>query len=158
MAAFGNCTTLAEISIPDSVTYIRNGASPWGTFGFCFSLTNVNIGNSLTHIGAYMFSSCSNLTSVTVPGSVVSIGSNAFEDCSKLRSVYFQGNAPSLDDGSFTSDNNTTVYYLPETTGWSSTFGGRPAVLWNPHALVMDASVGSTAKLHVNQRLVLFQR
>ena len=27
-----------------------------------------------------------------------------------------------------------TVYYLPGTTGWGSTFGGVPAVLWNPQA------------------------
>ena len=31
-------------------------------------------------------------------------------------------------------DNNATVYYLPRTTGWTSTFGGRPTVLWNPQA------------------------
>ena len=32
----------------------------------------------------------------------------------------------------FSGDNNATVYYLPGTTGWGPTFGGLPAVLWNP--------------------------
>jgi hypothetical protein len=27
---------------------------------------------------------------------------------------------------------SATVYYLPDTTGWSETFGGRPTTLWKP--------------------------
>lgn len=27
---------------------------------------------------------------------------------------------------------NAIVYYLPNTTGWGPTFGGRPTRLWNP--------------------------
>jgi hypothetical protein len=34
-------------------------------------------------------------------------------------------------------DDNATVYYLPGTTGWGSTFGGCPTVLWN---LMIQAS------------------
>ena len=30
----------------------------------------------------------------------------------------------------FYGDNNATVYYLPGTTGWGTTFGGRPTALW----------------------------
>jgi len=41
----------------------------------------------------------------------------------------------------FLGDNNT-VYYLPGTTGWGSTFGGRPTALWNPQAQTSDASFG----------------
>ena len=32
----------------------------------------------------------------------------------------------------FGGDNNATIYYLPETAGWGTTFAGRPAKLWNP--------------------------
>ena len=42
----------------------------------------------------------------------------------------------------FSGDNNATVYYLPGTTGWGSTFGGRPTVLWNPQVQTGDASFG----------------
>ena len=50
-------------------------------------------------------------------------------DCTSLTGVYFQGNAPSLAGSSvFDGDNHATVYYLPGTTGWGSTFGGRPTV------------------------------
>jgi hypothetical protein len=34
----------------------------------------------------------------------------------------------------FDGDSNATVYYLPGTTGWGETFGGRPIMLWNPQA------------------------
>ena len=42
----------------------------------------------------------------------------------------------------FYSDGNVTIYYLPGTTGWSSTFEGRPTVLWNPQVQSSDASFG----------------
>jgi hypothetical protein len=42
----------------------------------------------------------------------------------------------------FGGDDSTTVYYLPGTTGWGSTFASRPAVLWNPQIQASDASFG----------------
>jgi len=56
--------------------------------------------------------------------------------------VYCQGNAPILGWSVFSGDNNATVYYLPGTTGWTSTCGGRPTVLWNPHVQSSGASFG----------------
>jgi len=63
-------------------------------------------------------------------GSVTSIGDGAFSACVSLMGVYFNGNAPSLGSSVFSDDNNATVYYLPGTTGWGATFGGRPTALW----------------------------
>ena len=45
----------------------------------------------------------------------------------------------------FRFSDKAIVYYLPETTGWDSMFGGRPAVLWNPQVLTSDASFGVRA-------------
>jgi len=42
----------------------------------------------------------------------------------------------------FDNDTNETVYYLPGTTGWSSTFGGCLAVLWNPTIQASGSSFG----------------
>jgi hypothetical protein len=39
-------------------------------------------------------------------------------------------------------DSKATIYYLPGTTGWGSTFEGRPSVLWNPQLQVRDANFG----------------
>jgi hypothetical protein len=88
-------------------------------------------GLPVTSIGNEAFISLTSLTSVTIPDSVSSLGTNAFAFCTDLTSVYFEGNAPAADSTVFDGDNNATVYYLPNTTGWSDTFGGRPALLEN---------------------------
>jgi hypothetical protein len=62
-----------------------------------------------------------------------------------LTGVYLQGNAPSLGFGALADATNATVYYLPGTIGWGSTFGGRPTALWvlpNPLILTSGASFG----------------
>ena len=53
-----------------------------GAFWGCFSLTAVNIPNSVTSIEKSAFSSCSSLTSVDIPNSVTSIEYRAFYNCS----------------------------------------------------------------------------
>jgi hypothetical protein len=136
-AAFYYCPRLASVTIPNSVTSLGNQA-----FSYCISLTSVTIGNSVTNIGSEAFAGCTSLTSVTIPNSVTSIGSDAFYDCTSLTGVYFQGNALSVGSSVFLDAYNVTVYYLPGTTGWGTTFGGRPAVLWNPLMQTGDASFG----------------
>ena len=77
--AFGSCSGLTSVTIPNSVTSIGEWA-----FSDCYGLTSVTIGNSVKSIGAYAFYGCSGLTSVTIPNSVTSIGSSAFSGCSGL--------------------------------------------------------------------------
>jgi hypothetical protein len=123
-------------SIPGSVTGIGDYA-----FQNCSSLTSVTIPNSVTNIGGDAFVSCDSLTSVTIPNSVTSIGLETFADIFNLTSAYFLGNAPPDDGTAFLGD-SATVYYLAGTTGWGSTFGGVPAVLWNPQATAMRFTGG----------------
>jgi hypothetical protein len=125
---FQICVGLTSVTIPNSVTSVGEGA-----FYECYMLTNVTIGNSITSIGDYAFYGCGSLTSVTIPNNVTNIGQDAFAVCSSLTSAYFQGNAPPDYGDAFTSD-PAVVYYLTGTIGWGSTFGGVPAVLWNPQA------------------------
>jgi hypothetical protein len=67
-----------------------------------------------------------------MPSSITNIGTQAFSQCTSLHQAYFQGNAPSVNGGSGSADNTVfsgesgTVYYLPGTTGWGTTFGGWP--------------------------------
>lgn len=108
---------VTRITIPNSVTYIGNGA-----FSDCpkleridVGLTNINyssvdgilhdrnahtlvqcpgrrsgalsIQNSVTNIGNDSFFGCSALTSIEIPNGVTIIGSGAFRECRSLRSI-----------------------------------------------------------------------
>jgi hypothetical protein len=125
--AFESCPKLTSVTMPNSVTAIGDYA-----FSGCTGLTGLTLSGSLTTIGSYAFSGCIGLTIVTFPSSLTTIGNYAFSGCSSFTGAYFQGNAPSLGGSNvFRGDNNLTVYYLPGTTGWGTTFGGRPTKLWN---------------------------
>ena len=82
-SAFKECTSLASITIPDSVTSIGEAA-----FNGCTNLKSVTIGKNVASIGKEAFRTCSSLSSVTIPKSVTSIGSSAFLGCNVLAAFY----------------------------------------------------------------------
>ena len=53
-------------------------------------VTELEIPDGVTSIGAYVFYNCNLLTSATIPDSVTSIGAYAFSGCSSLKSVTFK--------------------------------------------------------------------
>jgi hypothetical protein len=149
-----------SITIPDVINDLPVTTVASGVFDNAagLGLTNIIIGANLTTIGSYAFAACTSLTSITIPSSVTNIGNYAFAFCDNLNSVYFQGNAPSVDSSVFFQWSNfpiyppiyepptpTTVYYMPGTTGWGTTFAGQPTVLWNPRAQTSGASFGVRA-------------
>jgi hypothetical protein len=134
--AFYECSVLTNVTIPDSVTRIGIHA-----FEFCDGLKSITIPSSVISIGMNTFDFCEGLTTVTIPGSVTNIGPLAFVSDASLAGVFFGGNAPSIDSTAFASD-NTTIYYLPGTTGWYSPFAGLAAVLWNPVIQAGDGNFG----------------
>ena len=56
--------------------------------------------------------------------------------------VCFRGNVAGVGSYPFPYADKVTVYYLPGTTGWGPTFGGRPTALWQPQVQTTDASFG----------------
>jgi hypothetical protein len=79
----------------------------------------------------------------TVPSTIASLANYAFYYCNNLVGIYFQGNQPTLGGSSvFTGDNNTTIYFLPNSVGWGSALAGVTNVLWNPHVQTTDVSFG----------------
>jgi hypothetical protein len=136
-SAFADCGSLTAATIPTNVTSVADYA-----FFSCGSLASVAIPGGVTSIGDSAFAYCASLGSVTIPGSVTNIVEYAFYSCTGLGGVYFGGNAPSLGSSAFTSDAKATVYYLPGTTGWSPTFGGRPTAFWVPQVQTNGVSFG----------------
>ena len=83
---FENCSSLASVTIPNSVTSIGREA-----FKNCSSLTSITIPNSVNSIDSDAFNGCSSLTSVTIPDSVTTIGFMAFSNCTSLEYNEYEG-------------------------------------------------------------------
>jgi hypothetical protein len=157
---FTGCSGLREVVIPNSVTSIGAASFyqcsavtnvvlgtgltsiPHYAFVDCISLTNLTLGPNVREIGPYAFRRCLNLTTVHCPRSLRTIGPNAFLKCQELKTIRFDGNAPTLDTDVFEEADLVNSYYLPGTTGWGATLGGRPAWLWNPQMPTDDPSFG----------------
>lgn len=148
--AFAACTSLNSIAVDtNNLAYSSLGGvlcdksqitlvqCPAGRTG-CYSIPD-----TVTSIGFSAFEYCRSLTSVFVPAGVTSVGSGAFSQCTGLSGVYFHGNAPTIVGWNvFFGADNATVYYLPGTTSWGSTFGGRPTALWLPQVQTADNNFG----------------
>jgi hypothetical protein len=107
---FSGCTSLASVTIPNSVTSIGGGA-----FYNCSSLASVTIPNSVTTIGDNAFSGCSSLASVTIPNSVTTIGSYAFDGCVSLAPVTIPNTVDTIGYRAF--GNVRMIYYNGAATG-----------------------------------------
>ena len=142
--AFELCVSLTEVTIPGSVREmgvgIFRGCSGLtkatvntgvtilggGTFAECTSLVSVSLPDGLEMFsGLNMFNGCSNLASITIPSSVTFLGGVSFARCPNLTKVLFLGNAPTAASSLFALT-PATVFYLCGTTGWDTTFYGRP--------------------------------
>ena len=84
--AFHNCTSLASVTISDSVTSIGLCA-----FWQCYSLASVTIGSRVMIIGSNAFLDCSSLESIVISDGVVSIGEGVFFGCERLENVNYSG-------------------------------------------------------------------
>jgi len=146
---FQECNRLTNVMIGPGVTNI--GAAP---FLYCTRLAAIGVDGAnpdYMSVGGVLYTTGQTAliqyppgrtaATYSVPRTVTSIGESACAGCASLAQIYFAGNAPSADDSVFTSD-TTTVYYLPGTSGWGSSYGGRPAVLWNPTIQTASGNFG----------------
>lgn len=79
---FWNCTGLTSVIIPNSVSFIGEDA-----FERCRGLTNVVLSNSLSSLEYRVFMECTSLKHITIPNSVTHIEQAAFSGCTGLTSV-----------------------------------------------------------------------
>lgn len=82
--AFYRCSSLTEITIPETVKYIGEYA-----FSFCSELTEITIPSSVEKIDGYAFYYCSNLKKISFPadGNLVEIMEYAFNYCNKVEEI-----------------------------------------------------------------------
>lgn len=101
-SAFYNCTALTAVYLSDieswcEISFDNYFANPLyyaqNLYVERILVTEIEIGNKATSIGAYAFYDYDKLTDVIVPASVSYIGMNAFAECSNLASVIFAENA-----------------------------------------------------------------
>lgn len=82
---------ITDVTIPDNVTEIQNGA-----FYNCYSLKNVEIGNNVKKLGGKAFYNCIRLTTVELANRTAEIGDSAFSNCSGLKDIYISKSAQTL--------------------------------------------------------------
>lgn len=82
--SFIACSSLTDVTIPDSVTKIGLGA-----FANCPLLAYIQIPSSCTKIGQVAFSSAG-LKEITLPSTLQSIGAEAFDECTNLKKVIIE--------------------------------------------------------------------
>ena len=107
--AFGECTSLTSVTIPEGVTSIGDDA-----FELCVNLTSISLPKSLTSIGSWGFSA-TGLTSITIPENVRSIGCDAFFSCSKLKKVVLPEGITRISSRTFAMCSNLTDITIPDS-------------------------------------------
>lgn len=142
---FATCSNITDIVVDDAnssyydidgVLYGYSGARliqyPRGRGG------EFSVPYGVGSIGQKAFYGSARLNLIQLPTSVTNIGNWAFSFCRDLTRICFQGSSPWLESNAFTSVDSAIVYYLPGTTGWSATFGGRPTALWLPEVVAAE--------------------
>ena len=89
--AFGECSNLTSVTIPNSVISIG-----WYAFSGCWRLNSITIPNSVKTIEGAAFSSCSGLTSILIPSSVTSFGCREGVKDNPHNPFYLCGNLASI--------------------------------------------------------------
>ena len=131
--AFGNCSSLTAVTIPESVTsighwafqgcrslssvIIPNGVTVinQGVFMNCSALTSVIIHDNVTSIDIVAFSNCGSLTSITIPNDVTSIGNGAFGYCRSLTSITIPEGITTIGFGTFSNCTSLTSVTMPNS-------------------------------------------
>ena len=79
------------------------------------TVTNVLLGDKITSIGQYAFSSCTSLTNIVIPNSVKSIDKCSFYNCTKIKSITIPNSVPSIGNDAFGKCSSLQSIVIPES-------------------------------------------
>lgn len=152
---FYSCNGLKTVVIEDGIMQI-----PKGCFSYCSSLENISLPDSITEIGS-CFSGCKALKSISLPLSIneipascflnsglesitisddskiEGIGQSAFQSCENLKSVYIGKNVKTIGIGAFSGTVSTTIR-INQTRG---SISGSP---WNASSATIEWLIKAT--------------
>lgn len=80
-------TEWRTVNIEGEIAIVDDEEESTGQIENPYNIIAIEIGTSVTEIGAYAFAYCGNLSSVTIPNGITCIGGSAFEDCSNLTNI-----------------------------------------------------------------------
>ena len=110
--AFQNCTSLAEVTFNDTISYI--GCQAFENTG----LTDVVIYGDDCYIYEGAFMNCKNLESVRLEEGVSYVGMNAFLNCPKQKTIYLSKTVKAFEDNAFNGCDNVTFELIKNTTAY----------------------------------------
>lgn len=93
---FKNVFTITKVNIPDSVVEIRGGA-----FQNCSSLESVKLSKRLKEIKGSTFENCTSLKSIEIPDGVMRIGGSAFRNNTSLKTAYIPSTVMEIGSSAF---------------------------------------------------------
>ena len=79
------------------------------------TITQADIGNTITSIDYGVFANCTSIMSVTIPNSVESIGPGAFDGCSGLTSITIGNSVSDINTGAFSGCSSLTSVTIPDS-------------------------------------------
>ena len=106
--AFANCDSVNSITIPSSVTFIKDRA-----FYGCKRMTSISIPESVTSIGMSVFHNCRSLGSISIPSSITSITTSMFYGCRSLTSIDIPTGVTAIGEGAFYDCRSLTSVSIP---------------------------------------------
>ena len=104
-----NGLLVENLVIPDGVEKIYRYA-----FGGCSSITSVTIPDSVTEIGELAFYKCP-LTAVIIPNSVNEIGNQVFQDCTSLKSADISSGMTKISPSLFQGCSSLEIVNIPDS-------------------------------------------
>jgi hypothetical protein len=112
--AFAGCTSLSEITIPDSVITVSGSA-----FADCTSLISIMIPDSVTNLEPDVFVGCTSLISIAIGNGVTSVWSYMFRGCTNLNAITVGTLKPGLTgvDGVLFNKRQTKLIQLLDEIG-----------------------------------------